>query len=216
MDLFFFKGILAGLILGIPAGPIGAIAIRRLITKGPIHGVFMGLGCALVDVIYGIFIGLGSNYVSSLLFANQFWISFFGGIILIGMGIKIFFTPPSFDSNSAYSGKDYLSSSFMAFFLALTSPAILISFTAVFASLNLGFSTVISIMALKQITGIVIGGAIWWVILGFSVRLLKRKINTRSLKNINKFFGLLLIIIAVLLNINNGVLVFIRSEYFSP
>ena len=202
MDLSFFKGIVAGLILGIPAGPIGAIAIRNLITKGPIHGVFMGLGCALVDVIYGIFIGLGSNYVSSLLFANQFWISLFGGIVLIGIGIKIFFTPPSFAPNSAYSGRDYPSSFFMAFFLALTSPAILISFTAVFASLNLGFSTVISITALKQITGIVIGGAIWWVILGFSVRLLKRKINTRSFKNINKFFGFLLIIIAVFLSLN--------------
>lgn len=207
----FFKGIVSGFILGIPAGPIGAIAIKTLITKGPIHGVYLGLGCALVDVIYGIIIGLGSKYISGLLLMNQFWISFIGGIVLMGIGIKIFFTPPNFASDSANSGKDYISSFLIAFFLALTSPAILISFTAVFASFNLGFHTLISIIALKQLTGIVIGGAIWWVILGFSVRrLLDRKINPQFLKNVNKFFGLLIIIIVVLININNGISVFLK------
>jgi len=203
MDMIFVKGILAGLLLGIPAGPLGVIAIRKMLTRGPLHGVFFGLGCALVDVIYGIMIGLGVNIIANIITPNQYWICLLGSIFLIAFGIKIFFTNPSLNINTDNNKKEYLSSFIFSFFLALTNPTTILSFTVVFASLNLGLSSIKSLLALQLVTGIVIGGAIWWIILGFGIQHLKNRLNPQSLKYINKLFGSIIICIVILIYIYN-------------
>ncbi|MCX7923441.1 MAG: LysE family transporter [Clostridia bacterium] len=203
MDTYFFKSIIAGLLLGIPAGPLGAIAIRKMITKGSLHGAFFCLGCALVDIIYVSITGLGVNFISDFIILNQMLIRLLGGLFLIVVGIKVFFTNPFPSSNTANDERKYLGSFVFSFILALTSPATLLSFTVVFASLNLGFTSMKSLIALQSIIGVVIGGAVWWVILCFSIRYMTRKIELKSLKYINKFFGILIIGFAVLIYVYN-------------
>lgn len=199
MDTYFFKSILAGILLGIPGGPLGAIAIRKMITKGLLHGAFFCMGCALVDVIYVSIIGLGVSFITDFIVLNQIWIHLFGGLFLIAVGIKIYFTSSFSNSNITCDERSYFHSFIFSFFLALTSPVTVLSFTVVFTSLNLGFTRLTSFTALQSITGVVIGGAVWWAILSFIIRYINTKIKLKSLKHINKFFGILIIGFAVIL-----------------
>lgn len=203
MNIIFIKGILAGLLLGIPAGPLGVVAIRKMLTRGPLHGVFFGLGCALVDIIYGSMLGLGVNIIANIITPNQYWISLLGSIFLIAFGIKIFFTNPAVKLYTANNEAEYFSSFIFSFLLALTNPTTILSFTIVFTSLNLGVASIKSLLALQLITGIVIGGAIWWIILSLGIRYLKDRLNPQSLKYLNKFFGVLIIGIVVIIYIYN-------------
>lgn len=201
MNILFFKGILAGLLLGFPAGPIGAIAIRTMLAKGSRHSIFMGLGCGLVDIIYCIMIGLGTKYASIFFASFEFWINAFGGIVLVAIGIRIFFTKPLTNTNDVPSVKGYFGSLALSFILALMSPATFLSFTAVFTGLDLGFNTLKSLAALNTTFGVVIGGAVWWVILGFSIKYFKTRINSSPLKYANKIFGISIICLALFINL---------------
>ena len=47
------KGIVIGVLVSAPMGPIGMLCIQRTLNKGRWHGFVTGLGAALSDVIYG-------------------------------------------------------------------------------------------------------------------------------------------------------------------
>lgn len=46
------KGIIIGVLVSAPMGPIGMLCIQRTLNKGRWHGFVTGLGAALSDVIY--------------------------------------------------------------------------------------------------------------------------------------------------------------------
>lgn len=54
------KGIIIGVLVSAPMGPIGMLCIQRTLNKGRWHGFVTGLGAALSDVIYAALTCLGS------------------------------------------------------------------------------------------------------------------------------------------------------------
>ena len=55
------KGIVIGVLVSAPMGPIGMLCIQRTLNKGRWHGFVTGLGAALSDVIYAALTCLGSD-----------------------------------------------------------------------------------------------------------------------------------------------------------
>ena len=51
------KGIIIGVLVSAPMGPIGMLCIQRTLNKGRWHGFVTGLGAALSDVIYAALTG---------------------------------------------------------------------------------------------------------------------------------------------------------------
>lgn len=72
ISILFIKGMLIGLIFGVPAGAIGALTIQRTIEKGFAAGIITGLGSSAADLIYGcasIFgITIISNFITRFMF----------------------------------------------------------------------------------------------------------------------------------------------------
>lgn len=200
MEVLFIKGITAGLLLGIPAGPLAAIALRRMITKCSHHGLFFALAYAIVDILYTCIAALGLNYALSFVAPFQKWIFIIGGIIFIAFGVKMFFTKiTSVDENGELKKKDYLGSFMLAFLIALTNPYTILSFAVVFATFNLSFTTIFSFAALQIILGVVIGGALWWILLSIAIRYFKTRVTIQSMTLINRFFGIMIIAIVVIM-----------------
>lgn len=84
------KGLLIGLIFGVPAGAIGALTIQRTISYGFSAGFVTGLGSSVMDLLYdcvGIF---GLRMISDFLTANQLGFNLLGGGLIIAMGVVIF------------------------------------------------------------------------------------------------------------------------------
>jgi threonine/homoserine/homoserine lactone efflux protein len=49
----FIKGLIVGIAIAAPVGPIGLLCIQRALTGGWISGLASGLGAALADTFYG-------------------------------------------------------------------------------------------------------------------------------------------------------------------
>src|ERR1700693_4676619 len=55
----FYRGLVLGLMIAAPVGPVGLLCIRRTIQKGLPAGFATGLGAALADTIFGAVAALG-------------------------------------------------------------------------------------------------------------------------------------------------------------
>src|SRR5450759_3514870 len=88
------KGIILGLTVSMPLGPIGIILINRTIKRGMLSGFFSGLGLASADTLLAVLAALGFNVILSFINQESFIISVIAGLIIIGIGMKIFLSNP--------------------------------------------------------------------------------------------------------------------------
>jgi len=182
----FIKGLIIGLAIAAPVGPIGILCIQRSLHDGFKVGLMTGIGAALADGTYGLIAGFGLTAISSLLVTQQFWIRLIGGIFLLYLGIKHIFTPSRKRSATGYSDRSSWHACATTFFLTLTNPMTVLSFVAIFAGLGLGSTSKDYTDAILLVAGITLGSAIWWLCLSGGVAfLLHHRITPNTMRIIN-------------------------------
>ncbi len=185
---FLWKGVLAGLAISAPVGPVNVLCISRTITKGRRAGFISGLGAASSDTLYGAVAGFSIQFVIQFLIREEFWIRLIGGILLILIGVVYYWKkPPSLvkDDDEKLAGSEYIS----AFILTLTNPTVVLSFLAVLAGLGLGHDRFYS-STLVLIAGIFAGAMLWWTVLAFTANHFRERFDDRAMLWMNRVAGL--------------------------
>jgi threonine/homoserine/homoserine lactone efflux protein len=188
---FLLKGIIIGFAVAAPVGPIGILTIKRTLNEGRISGFVTGLGAAFADTLYGIVAGCSLTAVSSFLVHEQFWLKLIGGIVLIIIGIKSFFSQPKLQKTDI-NHKSLLNNFISTFFLTLTNPATIFAFLAIFAGFGLGHKDVTNAESLIIIIGVLMGSSLWWLTLSYVVSTFKSFISHGHLFWINRFSGIII------------------------
>ncbi len=80
------KGVLLGLSIAAPVGPIGVLTIRRTIGDGFRMGFATGLGAATADATYGLIAAFGLTAIMTLLTDHADLIRLVGGVMLLVIG----------------------------------------------------------------------------------------------------------------------------------
>lgn len=191
------RGLAAGLIITAPVGPVNVLCVQRTITKGWRSGLFSGLGSAAADTIYAAIAGFSISFIIQFLLREIFWIRFFGGILLIGLGVWYYFRPPQHLDKEKKSDSD-TSDSASTFLLTLTNPTTVLSFLAVLAGLGLSESRP-WYLTLVMIGGIFAGAMLWWFILTGVANRLRDKFTDRSMVWMNRIGGLAIGIFGVVM-----------------
>jgi len=181
------RGILIGLSIAAPVGPIGVLCIRRTLADGRAAGLATGLGAATADALYGCVAALGLTALTGALTQAQPWIRLIGGAFLILLGIKAF-TARGDAREAEARGKGLLGAYASSFALTLTNPMTILSFLAVFAALGLG-NTQGGAAAVTLVLGVLLGSALWWFLLSFGVGLLRARVDARGLRWVNRISG---------------------------
>jgi threonine/homoserine/homoserine lactone efflux protein len=186
------KGLVIGLSIAVPVGPIGILCTRRTLTLGRMVGFLSGLGAATADALYGAVAGFGLTFLSNFLIGQQTWLRLIGGVILCYLGIRTFLSKPAqqgapVEENSLWSA--YLST----FFLTLTNPMTILFFVAVFAGLGVGSAGDHYVSAGILVLGVFIGSGMWWLILGGFTSMLQGLFNFKRLRWLNRISGLIII-----------------------
>lgn len=187
MDLpYFLQSVAIGFSIAAPVGPIGVLCIRRTLADGRRSGLISGLGAATADAMYGAIAAFGLTYVSTLMINQQGWLRLIGGLFLAYLGLKIFFTRPTAETPiGAPAGHAFAST----FFLTLTNPATILSFTAIFAGLGAANTGGNYRAAGVLVTGVFTGSALWWLTLSGIVGLFRKNLTPPRLAWVNRIAG---------------------------
>lgn len=71
IESYLLRGLLIGLIFGVPAGAIGALTIQRTLNSGFFAGLATGLGSSVADLLYACAGVFGITLVSDFLARHQ-------------------------------------------------------------------------------------------------------------------------------------------------
>nr|WP_262679198.1 LysE family transporter [Paenibacillus sp. J5C2022] len=188
------KGIVIGLSIAAPVGPIGVLVIRRTLTQGKIYGILSGLGAASADAVYGLIAGFGLSIVTQFLIGHRLWLQLVGGLFLCYLGIRTWMSSASEQPAKAQSG--HLFGAFLSvFFLTLTNPVTILAFAGIFA--GLGFAQSNTDSALTLVFGVFLGSALWWLVLSLLVGSFNRALNQGRLLWINRISGIVILLFGV-------------------
>jgi len=180
------KGLVVGVSIAAPVGPIGLLCIRRSLEQGRIAGFASGLGAATADAAYGCIAGFGLTAVSSFLFAHVFALRLGGGAALCFLGARTFMSAPA--QREAQSAGDLRSAYWSTLLLTLANPTTILSFIAVFAGFGLVASPSYGAAA-TLVAGVFVGSGLWWLFLSSSVALMRHRISPRWMQVINRLSG---------------------------
>jgi threonine/homoserine/homoserine lactone efflux protein len=181
------KGLVIGVSIAAPVGPIGLLCIRRSLEQGRIAGLASGLGAATADAAYGCIAGFGLTAVSGFLLAHVFALRLGGGAALCLLGARTFLSAPA--GREAQPGAGGLHSAYWStLLLTLANPTTIFSFIAVFAGLGLvaspGYGAAATLVA-----GVFVGSALWWLFLSSSIAMMRHRISARWMQMINRLSG---------------------------
>jgi threonine/homoserine/homoserine lactone efflux protein len=204
----FLTGLILGLSIAAPVGPIGILCIRRTVAMGQGIGLVSGLGAATADGLYGCIAGFGLTAIADFLTDQSLWLRLVGGIFLCYLGVTTFLSKPAEEKTAgspltananASSGeavalpRSLLSAYGSTLALTLTNPATILSFAAIFAGLGIVESGRNFASAGILVLGVFLGSALWWCCLSGTVSLFRTRFTPMGLRWLNRLSGLILL-----------------------
>lgn len=192
MLLIFLKGILLGVAITAPVGPINILCIRRSLRNGFKAGVLTGFGAALADTFFGAVAAFSLTQVSEFLKAYQNPLQLLGAVVFLAMGFNLLRSqkPPTEIPEVT------VLSSWLAFtsglLLTIHNPATILAFFVAFTAVNIGHDLTLWGSSLATL-GVFIGAMSWWLILSGTATKLRSRIRGQHIHRMNQITGVVLV-----------------------
>ncbi len=190
---FILSGILIGLAIAVPVGPVNVLCIRRTLTQGWAVGFASGCGAALADTFYGAVAAFGISFVSSFLLDHQLALRLGGGVALFALGLRSLQHVPVL-APTAVRASGLAGSFFSAFLLTLSNPLVLLTIGAVFAAVGLADHGLDRSAAALVVAGVLSGSMLWWITMTSGVELLRSRFDERMLRRVGLGSGVTLLV----------------------
>ena len=87
-------GILTGILVSVPVGPMGIFVVRKTVNQGWWAGFRSGLGLTTADVIFATIATIGLSVVIAFIREKELMFKLIGGVVVLLLGINIFLTSP--------------------------------------------------------------------------------------------------------------------------
>lgn len=190
------KGILIGLCVSVPLGPIGMLVVQRTFNRGQKFGIATGLGATFSDLIYTIITLFFLSFVLDFIEVHRFAIQLIGSLVVAGFGYYIFTSNPATQPKPNETSKHTLFGDFVTSFgLTFSNPLVLFVLIALFARFEFIRNDTTLFVSICGILSILAGAILWWSTVTFLVSHFKNKVNMRELKLINQITGIVIILI---------------------
>jgi threonine/homoserine/homoserine lactone efflux protein len=197
--ILILKGILLGLTVSMPLGPIGIILINRTIKRGMLSGFFSGLGLATADTLLALLAGVGFTVIISFIKEERFILSIIAGLIIIGVGLKVFLSNPVKDiRNREKTDKSLWRDYYSVFVLSISNPYTIFIYVAFFSGVQVNGNVNPELVPFFLVPGVLIGTIGWWFFLSYFVSRFKKKIRLRLIVRLTKIAGIIIIIIGII------------------
>ena len=192
------KGIVIGIVVSAPLGPVGVLCIQRTLNKGRWFGFVTGLGAALSDICYALITGYGMSFMEEFIIKHQTLLQLVGSVMLLLFGIYTFRSNPvkSLRPRSTNRGT-YLHNFVTAYLVTLSNPLIIFLFIGLFARFSFVMpGSPVGFQLLGYLA--IVGGALtWWYSITYFVNKVRTKFNVRGIWILNRIIGVVVSIAAI-------------------
>jgi putative LysE/RhtB family amino acid efflux pump len=173
---YFYEAFIFGFVISSIIGPIGMLCIKKTLELGLMHGMSVGLGASLADVVCALVVGIGMSAISEFLLGATFYIKLIGGIFLLYLSYNEIKDKAPVKAISSPS-KECLKLTFQAFLLTIISPMTLLPFIAIFA--RIGSADMTFDKVLWMVAGVFVGSTVWWLILCGLILKIKHRMSDK-------------------------------------
>src|SRR5919106_4569021 len=182
------QGMIIGLVVAVPFGPLGLLCINRALSMGPWCGLLSGFGVATADALAAGIAALGVSLVSSFLMDHQIGLRFICGVFLCCLGFKIYNTQPTQQvPPSDFNG--WFGAYATTFLLTFSNPVTILSFIAIYAGWGIESLRGHYFAAAVLTLGVFIGSTLWWIAMFLSLTAYRDRFNLQLLIWIHKISG---------------------------
>lgn len=196
---FIWKGIIIGICVSAPMGPIGVLCIQRTLNRGKYYGIVTGLGATASDLLYAIITGYGMSFVVDFLQLHQFLFQIIGSILVFVFGFYLSRSNPVRQLSKTTEAKEsYMQDFVTSFALTITNPLIVVLLMALFARFNFIPPDTRFSESVVGFISILLGACGWWFFLTSIVNVFRNKFNVRGLRWVNIITGGIIMILAAL------------------
>lgn len=203
----FIKGIVIGLVIAAPVGPIGFLCISRTLEHGTVIGLATGLGAATADAFYGGVAAFGLMQVAVTLSEQDSVLRVVGGLALCLIGVRTLLLaerrqqdssareaatdagPAAAGAQSSRSVPGYFGSSFL---LTLANPATILGFVAFFAAVGWARNLETHSAAAVMVIGVFLGSAVWWLGLAIATAVLSNHMGSEQRVWVQRLSGVVI------------------------
>jgi threonine/homoserine/homoserine lactone efflux protein len=200
MDASLFpRGLIIGLSVAAPVGPMAVLCIRRTIAYGRLTGLVSGAGIASADAVYGAIAAFGLTSISTFLVDRQDVVRLVGGVFLCYLGLRTLRSRAAEIAGSADAkGSAHAAAYLSTLGLTLTNPTTILSFAAIFSGFGIASEGAGAGSASALVAGVFLGSCLWWLTLTSGTSLLRGWLTAGRLTWLNRISGAAILIFGVL------------------
>lgn len=189
--MYILIGVLIGMIVAFPVGPLGLLNIQRTLKRGRKIGFLSGVGAAASDFIYSSIAVLGASFMNDLITKHRFFIKGITGVLFLIVGINIMMSAINSKGIKSKFIIDEMHPFFSNFFLGLSNPMTFILFLAIFTRIGLGAKELLPMQLLLFVFSIFLGSAILWLGITNIIEKSKRDFKFESFLFMDKVVGII-------------------------
>lgn len=184
---FILKGLIIGIIVSVPVGPIMMLTIQKCVNDGHKAGFSCGLGATIVDTTCAIVSAFALSAIGKLIENYTAAIEIIGGLFIACVGVNMLLTKIQEQrSRKSYSTKNTLKAATMGF----SNPAALAVMLAMFATFHMDMSGQPFLIPLFTIIAVAAGSAGYWYMISRIISHFGEKFNFKLLLLINRLAGI--------------------------
>ncbi len=200
--ILFVKALLAGFVIAMPIGAVGALCMRQALHGQKATGVVTGVGAAVADAVLAAAAMFGLSLVTRHIIDNQGPLRLAGGLFLVCLGTHMIMRHRPVPASEAAEAaavrqglSDYVAALCAGFALTIVNPATFFAFFGVFA--GLGLFSQRSGDAIDEwliLTGVFAGSMLWWLTLVGGSVALRRRLPERVITGVHVTLGIVVLV----------------------
>lgn len=201
--ILLLRSICVGVVASITVGPVAVLCIQRTLSKDRKSGIISGLGVSCADTVMAIAAFTFYSVLYDQIQSHQDILRVIGGIFVVMVGVYLFAQNPVVQVRKNRAGKINIWQDFIsAFGLTIANFIMvipyLLAFFAIFNISSIEANDVSSILRSVIVIGGFFSGSIaWWLLLAFTLNLVRRRFRPRHMVTINYVAGSLIGVLGI-------------------
>lgn len=184
----FLSGVVLGLAITIPIGPMSVLCIQRALRWGALAGFATGLGAATVLVGYTTCVAVGFGPAVTVLIGNSRAV-----LCALSAGLLLWLSARVLARTISLTGSDTEDRGAFSSYCSAVACALLNPLTpALLATLLPAMTVATPAAASSMVAGVFSASVTWWLLVSGGAALLRSRLNVQALNVINKASGLAL------------------------